>query len=356
MNRSTLILTITGLLTTLLILNTNTLVSSDQTKQTNPIELGTVQWQRNLEKAIPLSQKTNKPIFILFQEVPGCFTCQNYGAEVLSHPQIVEAIETLFIPVAIFNNKGGEDAKTLKKFGEPSWNNPVVRIISPDEKDLVPRLNGNYTRAGVVKRMIEALNKTSSPIPEYLRLLNQELHSRAHQNEKSVFAMYCFWSGEGAFGKLDGVISTTAGFLNGYEVVEVEYDENILPYKELVNYAIKNQMASAIFTRTNAQQKIAKSILGDKAQISNKEIRPDREPKYYTLNTIVKYLPMTDIQAARVNSAIGKRANFEQYLSPKQIALLKTIKANPKSNWKIAINTKDLTMAWNDAIESLKRI
>ncbi|MEO1834730.1 MAG: hypothetical protein ABGZ49_04485 [Akkermansiaceae bacterium] len=35
------------------------------------IELGTVQWQRDHDTALALSAKTGKPVFLLFQEVPG---------------------------------------------------------------------------------------------------------------------------------------------------------------------------------------------------------------------------------------------------------------------------------------------
>lgn len=36
-----------------------------------PPELGTVTWQRDHEAALALSAKTGKPVFLLFQEVPG---------------------------------------------------------------------------------------------------------------------------------------------------------------------------------------------------------------------------------------------------------------------------------------------
>jgi len=40
-----------------------------------PIELGKVSWMRNFDEGILKSKKENKPIFLLFQEVPGCSTC-----------------------------------------------------------------------------------------------------------------------------------------------------------------------------------------------------------------------------------------------------------------------------------------
>lgn len=69
-------------------------------------ELGKVAWYRDFDQALAQSSKEDKPVFILFQEVPGCLTCRNYGKGVLSHSVIVETIEEYFIPLAIFNNKG----------------------------------------------------------------------------------------------------------------------------------------------------------------------------------------------------------------------------------------------------------
>ena len=107
----------------------------------NHEELGKVIWERDFEKGLVKSKIENKPVFLLFQEVPGCSTCRNYGNNVLSHPQIVEAIETLFVPVAIFNNKKGKDAAVLKMYNEPSWNNPVVRIVDTEKKNIVNRVS-----------------------------------------------------------------------------------------------------------------------------------------------------------------------------------------------------------------------
>ncbi len=37
----------------------------------HPVEVGSVQWLRNYPKALESAKKTNKPLLILFQEVPG---------------------------------------------------------------------------------------------------------------------------------------------------------------------------------------------------------------------------------------------------------------------------------------------
>lgn len=36
-----------------------------------PVELGQVEWNRNLEEAKAASAKSGKPLFVQFQEVPG---------------------------------------------------------------------------------------------------------------------------------------------------------------------------------------------------------------------------------------------------------------------------------------------
>ena len=48
---------------------------------------------------------------------------------VLSHLLLVEAIETAFEPMFVYNNKSGKDAEILRRYDEPAWNNPVVRFL-----------------------------------------------------------------------------------------------------------------------------------------------------------------------------------------------------------------------------------
>jgi hypothetical protein len=110
-------------------------------KQGNPVELGNVHWLRSMYEAQARSKSECKPILILFQEIPGCITCRSYGSDVLSRPLIVEEIETYFVPLAIYNNRGGQDAEVLQRYNEPAWNNPVVKIVDEKGKDLVARLS-----------------------------------------------------------------------------------------------------------------------------------------------------------------------------------------------------------------------
>ena len=156
------------------------------------VELGAVHWQRDFEKAKAISKQSGRPLFVLFQEIPGCATCQNFGKQPLSHPLVVEAIEDLFVPVTIFNNKSGVDKRLLKKFGEPAWNNPVVRFMTANEGDIISRKDGIWDTVGIVERMIQTLQKAGKPIPNYLKQISVPENNRM---ETAEFAMHCYWEG-----------------------------------------------------------------------------------------------------------------------------------------------------------------
>ena len=137
--------------------------------------------------------------------------------------------------------------------------------------------------------------------------------------------MYCFWSGEGTFGAIPGVIETAPGFQDGHEVVRVTFNPAMVSHAEL---------------ESRTQPK------GVTACQKNEGFRADNEPKYYLSKTDYRYLPMTTLQACRVNSLIGQNQSPEVLLSARQLKLLKTIQDNPKRNWKSMIGRTDLAKAW----------
>lgn len=282
--------------------------------QSNPVELGDVHWLRSFEEAKTKSKKESKPILILFQEIPGCQTCKSYGSEVLTHPLLVEAIETNFIPLAIHNNKSGQDAEVLKRYNEPAWNNPVVRIVDSNGADLVSRLSGNYSAAGLSTLITTVLIKQKGKAPAYLQLLTDELTALQKGTAKTTYSMYCFWTGEALFGKINGVVKTTAGYQDGKEVVTVEYDP-VLISKTALDKIAQNQKCSIT---------------------AGGNFRPDATPKYYLSNSKYKVIPMTEMQKCRVNSAIAEGQDPGVFLSEKQIGFLKTSSRNC-----VAISLKD---------------
>ena len=286
-------------------------------KVDQPIELGQVHWLRNYNEAISQAKEKDLPVFIFFQEVPGCSTCSTFGHQVMSHPLIVEAIESHFVPLIIYNNKDGADAAILKQYKEPSWNNPVIRIVDHMGKDIVPRHAGAYDPAQVVNTIQNALLADHKIIPNYLTLLSSEL---SNNNAEAVLSMYCYWTGEKVIGKLDGVTATQAGYMNGSEVVKVNYNPDKISYDELVSKASKSQCADEVYTDNTQERKLAwANKIPSKGMNSYKVSKDD---KYYLAHTEYANIPMTAIQATKANAMLSNQQSPAEILSPRQLEVM----------------------------------
>lgn len=288
------------------------------------IELGQIDWLRNYDEAIEKAKISNKPIFIQFQEVPGCYTCQKYGSQVLSHPIIKEIIENEFIPLAIYNNKGGADAKVLKQFDEPSWNNPVSRIINANGENLITRHAGKYSLSSVASYLYLGLISAGNGISDYSSIWLNELSESSSNYEKAYYSMYCFWSGEAKLGDIEGVVSTSPGFMNGLEVVEVNYDPSKTSKKK-ISQKVKNE--------------------GIKLVMKPSKFRLDKDEQYYLKNSYYKYLPLSPGQRSNINSALAKKGDPNKFLSPQQNDWLSTIRQKEKA-FKTLYDS-DFVSAWN---------
>ena len=286
-----------------------------------PVELGTVNWLRDFDEANEKCQTTGKPLFILFQEVPGCSTCRNFGGGPLSHPLIAEAIESFFIPVAIFNNKAGHDEKILKTFQEPAWNNPAVRIVDSEHTALAPRLYGYYSERALVETLCTALQKANVNIPGYLELLRKE--TAATKRGTALFSMHCFWTGEAQLGQIDGVIATRPGFLHGKEVVEVSYDTAKISFTRLVREIFEKNYAEHLFCTSKLQLEAAQKIDRKRASLTSEKMRPDHQPQYFLSNTSLSKIKLTPMQSTKLNSFIYLKKDPAPLLSPKQYIIWK---------------------------------
>lgn len=308
------------------------------------IELGKVAWLRDYDKAVQVSEESNKPILILFQEVPGCMNCQRFGREVMSNPLVVDIIEQQFVPLCIFNNKGGKDAKILNKFAEPSWNNPVVRIVDNKGKDITKRM-GSFHPKEIINGISQALNASKQEIPPYFELLQKQVNAKYGKTEKATFPMYCFWAGELKLGQVEGVINTTPGFMNGREVVEITFDANKTSYEKVLKSAKDLQAIDGAFVENEKQKKVAKNLFEKTNSVGN--FRIDGEPKYYMSHTIYKHIPMLSTQRIQVNKAIYNKQNPQVFLSPSQIKLYEQIQ---KSNLKFPDYSlsKNIVDDWED--------
>ncbi len=292
-----------------------------------PAELGQVHWLRDLDAGLAASRQSGLPVFVLFQEVPGCATCVAFGQDALSQPLLVEAIETLFVPVCIDNSAGGKDAEMLRRYDEPAFNFPVCRFFGPDGTELLPRRDRIWTSGGIATRMVGALAAAGRPAPEWLLLAEAGLALERQQT--ATFAMSCFWEGEAHLGALEGVVSTRPGFVAGQEVVEVAYDPTRVAYGTLVKEAGSMQCASTVWAHAGEQLAAAKELVGERARELTGPVRDaGADDRTRSLaGRPAAYLPLLPVQAARVNAALAGGAAIGPWLSPRQLALLAAVEA-----------------------------
>lgn len=241
----------------------------------NPVEVGKVSWGRDYQVALAAAKTTGKPVFLLFQEVPGCAGCKQFGRDVLSDDKVVKTIQDNFIPLLIHNNKPGKDAEVLEKFGEPAWNYQVVRFLDGEGRDLIPRKERVWESPELMQRMQQALEKSgrSKPVvPEIRRV---------------AIAQSCFWTGEMKIGAIDGVVRTEAGFLAGNEVTLVDFDPVKISLPELTRKAKAEGVASRVFESIDGYQKA-----------------PDSDQKRQLQGTKYAKLKLTPEQATKVNAFV----------------------------------------------------
>jgi hypothetical protein len=301
---------------------------------TQPEELGIVSWRRDFDAAVKEARAKNLPLLVLFDEVPGCSTVLGFGKGALSHPFIADTIEAYFIPVAIYNNIPGKDQEILTSFGEPAWNNPIVRIMDADRKEFTERYDGDYQVESFAKTLEKAIEATNRKVPPYLRSLTEA----SATTEKAIFSMYCFWSGEAALGKIDGVIDTRTGFIDGREAVEVSFDPKRISYESLLKTVYQNNTASFFYALTPEQEATAHRIAGNNVALTSEKLRhSESDDKYQLRHTAWWYVPMSSWQAMRANSLLGDGQNPEEVFSARQRSFYQKISSEKIPNQAPAI-------------------
>lgn len=242
-----------------------------------PVEVGNVDWRRDHDAVLAESSKTGKPVFALFQEVPGCAECQKFGREVLSDPALVEVIESAFIPLLIYNNRDS-DRELLKCYKEPAWNFQVVRFLDGKGHDIIPREDRAWTLPALKERMIEALQKADRELPAEWAEVNLK---------EAAIAQYCFWTGERVIGAVDGVVETEAGFMDGREVTRFRYDPSVVSLKAIEAAARQANAAEQVYTSLEGYRKA-----------------PESDQKRQLRGLVEKDLSLSPYQATKLNAWI----------------------------------------------------
>lgn len=280
--------------------------------RSQPIETGKVEWMRELNDALAASSGTGRPVFALFQEVPGCHGCKQFGKDVLSDPFVVEAIESEFIPLLIHNNSGGRDAEVLRAYGEPAWNYQVVRFLDQSGADVIPRRDKVWETGPLLARMVASLEAAGRDVPEYLRLLEQQ-HS-GHL-EEAFLVQPCFWVGEMEIGQIDGVVITEAGFMHGHEVTRVLYDPRVLSLEALYEQSASRNVAHAVYANSPELASLGNRTRVDKPGRYRKA--PDSDQKRQLGRGANG--AFTESQLTKLNAFVrSRRGGADRFLLPSQ--------------------------------------
>ena len=124
-------------------------------------------------------------------------------------------------------------------------------------------------------------------------------------------------------------MDTTSAWIGKYEIVSVTYRPDIVPFRTLVETAKQHACATRIWTTTKAQLDVAREIVKDDASMLDASIRPakDSDQLYYLERSAYRFLPLTPLQARRVNGALYTKKDAKRWLSPRQLELLKQVES-----------------------------
>lgn len=167
--------------------------------------------------------------------------------------------------------------------------------------------------------MTEALEAADREVPKYLETLKATTNPASLG--KAAFAMACFWTGEYELGKIDGVVATEAGWLEGREVTYVHFDKDKIDTKQLVQEAAKVKCAQKVYLPDGKAVAALPTGRLTSAYRTAKQADQKRQiARWYALRKVPALNPM---QLSKLNAfAPRDREQALSWLSPRQRAML----------------------------------
>ena len=131
-------------------------------------------------------------------------------------------------------------------------------------------------------------------------------------------------------GALPGVVSTKAGWLDKKEIVEVVFDPEVTAYTELLKAARCVEKPSTAYLYDPQFVGEARKIVGEDVAVTKQKPRDAKvsDQKYYLRKSAYHWLPLTEVQAVRLNAIFGKKQSKQdprRWLAPSQLELLGAI-------------------------------
>jgi hypothetical protein len=308
-------------------------------------ELGQLKFKYNassFHNALAESRNTEKPVLIVFHELSGSADAITFGKTVLSHPLLIEAAESMF--VTMFVDMAGtnpDDVQIISRYHENRHNDTVVRIVNGNGKDLAVRLEGRCCSVGKIARaMREALERKNLQVPTYLKFLETEYLARVHLPSQAsrgiakeiVFKTEAATKAEIDFAELDGIIDVECGNLCGSRAVKVTYNSEVIDCKAILLHAIFHLDVDTVYWTNWYEMMAMQSDLEMDAkpnfvELGSSTFTRGKNPKNFLRTTLLRYVPLTSLQALQANLAISKnhREVALNILSPRQLAILEAV-------------------------------
>jgi len=317
--------------------------------------LGRVRWMTSLEEAQVLADAEDMPILILHQNVSDNGRSLEYGTTVLDHPLVVEAIESLFIPVAFFQGGSGMDETYADLLGDLAPSALEVWITDSDFNDVAPRLGESHTIHELLGAMIEAYGWRGKDVPEYVKILHTETVN-PDALETAIFPVHCFWAGEVELGPSEGIVQTVPGRIDKQETVEVVFDRSVTSYEGLLEEALDVGLCENAYSLNDEQYRVASELVGTGKVKRAGKMFPDNKPKYYLSKSAYRHVPMTERQSIMVNADLFYERDPRNRLSPRQVQMHEFIERNKRRYWKNQIGATDLTENWVKLTDRIRRM
>lgn len=315
-----------------------------------PDLFGARNWQRNVDHAHTEARRLGMPLLVISGNLPKPVVGTVDGSEIFDHPLIAELAESYFIPVTLASGGGADANRSVNTYTRGTSFGAAIRVVSPHGKDLVPQRETDFSARDLVLPLISALRQMDIEPPLYLFIIREEAMCHVRGVQRATFGMHCFWDGEVALGAIPGVVRTTPGLIGKREVVDLRFDPMLTSYEKLITLARSLKSASTVFAWDSDQLATARRLVGNATIRMDGTIRSADGSKHHLAQTSLKYVPMTHLQAIRINAALANKKDSKNLLSPRQLTLLALIEEHAEAGWPDCIDV-DIRTAWPRAMQ-----
>lgn len=320
-------------------------------------ELGYLEFPfSDISEACTVAESTGKPIFAFHTTLPGD---EDVGEEIFSHPVIVEAIQTLFVPVLCIEEVTADTPVRRSSSGRRC--RASVLIMEATSLELLiddPLVGDTLTKEDVLGAMVKALEKLGNCVPKYLQVLQKGEISC--EEKRLVVGTGDPARAEIEFVTLEGVVAVSSNLWTQQRVVVVNYDPRRITFSMLVRHAVQHSLCDTVYHLVN-EERIAAQIESSRLR-SPPALLPlqggyfDRDifSKHALRKTSFRFVPLTRLQSALANRLVqtGRFNEAMHLLSPFQgQMLMQAMRSGPSEKRYFEVVDVPILVAWKSFCE-----